>query len=121
MVGRLVQPPQLRIQRIVGGGVEVKEEVGLGEVDVRLPAELRDRLRQVVAAAASGLALAALAPVAARAETMEQLVRRVTDGVAPTEGGVTLEQSTATNGASALRPWPWIARASISRPVPRSP
>ncbi|MGX5734731.1 thiosulfate oxidation carrier protein SoxY [Bosea thiooxidans] len=47
--------------------------------------------RQVVAGAASGVALATLAPVAARAETMEELVRRVTDGVAPAEGGVKLD------------------------------
>ncbi len=48
--------------------------------------------REMVALAASGLALAALpAPaVAADTEALDDLVRRVTGGLAPADGGVTL-------------------------------
>lgn len=46
--------------------------------------------RQVVAGAAAGLALAAL-PSAASAETLDDLVRRATDGAVPAEDGVTLQ------------------------------
>ncbi|MCU4178489.1 thiosulfate oxidation carrier protein SoxY [Bosea sp. BH3] len=46
--------------------------------------------RDVVALAAAGLVLPTLAGPA-RAETLDDLVRRVTDGVAPAAGGLTLE------------------------------
>jgi len=46
--------------------------------------------RQVVAGAASSLALATL-PSAVMAETLDDLVRRATDGAVPAEGGVTLQ------------------------------
>lgn len=46
--------------------------------------------RQVMTGGAAALALATL-PAGAFAQTLEDLVRRVTDGVSPSEGGVRLE------------------------------
>lgn len=46
--------------------------------------------RQVVAGGVAGLALATL-PAGAFAETLDDLVRRVTDGASPSESGVRLE------------------------------